>query len=215
MGRCAYCGGAPTTVDHVPARVFLDEPYGANLSTVPACDACNNAASPDECYLACLLECVISGSSEVNGLKRRRIREHLAQDAALAAELAAARTVQSDGAALWTVDQVRVDRVVLKLARGHLYFEDALTIPDEPQTVMTVPLPSLSAEQRVAFLTPSTHALWPEIGSRGFLRAAGALAPAGPWIDVQEERYSYHIERGEALAVRMLLSSYLACSVIW
>lgn len=48
-GICVYCGGEPSTRDHVPSKVFLDEPYPENnLPVVPACETCNNSFSLDE-----------------------------------------------------------------------------------------------------------------------------------------------------------------------
>lgn len=55
---CCYCGGYADTVDHVPSKVFLDEPYPDNLPVVPCCRKCNEEFSLDEEYVAVLLECV-------------------------------------------------------------------------------------------------------------------------------------------------------------
>lgn len=40
---CVYCGNAATTRDHVPPRAVFVPPVPANLKTVPACRACNDA----------------------------------------------------------------------------------------------------------------------------------------------------------------------------
>lgn len=63
-GSCVYCGGPPETVDHVPSRVFLDDPLPENLPVVEACRECNGGFSLDEEYLACLLECVMTGTTD-------------------------------------------------------------------------------------------------------------------------------------------------------
>ena len=55
-GFCVHCGGPSETVDHVPSKVLLDEPYPENLMAASACRKCNNDFSIDEEYLACLLE---------------------------------------------------------------------------------------------------------------------------------------------------------------
>lgn len=55
---CCYCGGYADTVDHVPSKVFLDEPYPDNLPVVPCCRKCSEEFSLDEEYVAVLLECV-------------------------------------------------------------------------------------------------------------------------------------------------------------
>lgn len=52
---CIYCGRRADTVDHVPPRVLLENPYPPNLRTVPACQPCNSGWSSDEEYVATLL----------------------------------------------------------------------------------------------------------------------------------------------------------------
>jgi hypothetical protein len=41
-GFCVHCGGPNETVDHVPSKVLLDEPYPANLMAASVCRQCNN-----------------------------------------------------------------------------------------------------------------------------------------------------------------------------
>jgi hypothetical protein len=64
LAFCAFCGGPTGTRDLCPSRVLLDEPYPENLPVVPACVACNTRFSPDEQYLACLVSCVVAGSTD-------------------------------------------------------------------------------------------------------------------------------------------------------
>jgi hypothetical protein len=45
---CGTCHGVPSTRDHAPAKVFLDEPNPENLPVVGACASCNQDASLDE-----------------------------------------------------------------------------------------------------------------------------------------------------------------------
>jgi hypothetical protein len=72
-GFCVHCGGPNETVDHVPSKVLLDELYPANLMAASACRQCNNDFSIDAEYLACLLECVIAGSTTPEQLHRHKI----------------------------------------------------------------------------------------------------------------------------------------------
>jgi hypothetical protein len=78
---CVYCGGGGETRDHVPSRIFLDEPYPENLPIVAACRRCNAGFSLDEEYLACLLECVLAGTTEPERTSRTKIRRILTADA--------------------------------------------------------------------------------------------------------------------------------------
>lgn len=86
-GSCVYCGGPPETVDHVPSRVFLDDPLPENLPVVEACRECNGGFSLDEEYLACLLECVMTGTSDIEGFAREKVRRSLSRNRRLTAQL--------------------------------------------------------------------------------------------------------------------------------
>lgn len=82
-GFCVHCGGPSETIDHVPSKVLLDEPYPENLMAAPACRKCNNGLSLDEEYLACLLECVIAGDIAPEKLHRAKIGRILRANSSL------------------------------------------------------------------------------------------------------------------------------------
>ncbi len=58
-----------------------------------------------------------------------------------------------------------------------------------------------------------------EIGSRVFLRAFGKspdwFKQSVDWIVVQPDRYRYAVTETCRVLVRMVLSEYLACEVVW
>jgi hypothetical protein len=70
LAFCAFCGGETGTRDHCPSRVLLDEPLPSNLPVVPACAACNSSFSGDEEYVACLISCVVAGSTDPEAMSR-------------------------------------------------------------------------------------------------------------------------------------------------
>jgi hypothetical protein len=50
-GVCAYCGRKKQlTVDHIPPKLLLAEPFPNNLITVPACVECNKKFQRDDEY---------------------------------------------------------------------------------------------------------------------------------------------------------------------
>jgi len=214
-----YCGGAVETRDHVPSRVLLDEPYPSNLPVVPACGTCNQGFSLDEEYLACLVECVICGSSAPNDITRPKVRRILAERSALAARLAAA-CMEMDSTTRFGVEDDRVRKVVLKLARGHAAFELHAPHFDDPSEIVTVPMQAMSVEARSAFERHpgiSSLAFWPEVGSRAMQRLIGiGETSATGWITAQEGRYRYlAASTDQGIVVRAVLSEYLACEVVW
>lgn len=219
-GACVYCGGQPETRDHVPSRVFLDDPMPDNVPVVEACQECNHGFSLDEEYVACLLECVLRGSVDTECLLRDKVKRILTGKPRLAAMLNESRRAAEDGSTLWMPDEGRVRNVVLKLARGHAAFELSLPQLHEPIRVESTPLLCMPTSQRAEFESAGSGEVrgWPEIGSRAFLRACGAKPYSyqnGPWIPVQENQYRYTVDQHGGVLVRMVLAEYLACEVEW
>lgn len=216
-GRCVYCGGGIESVDHVPSRTLLDEPYPPNLPTVDACEECNGGFSLDEEYLACFLACTIAGSTAPEAQTRPSVRRKLIEKPQLRALIESQRVVSADGSVRWKPDESRVENILVKLARGHMAFEEGTPRIDEPGVVDYVPLIELADDEAAGLVGPwPTHQPWPEIGSRAFFRAAGMKVPHNPgpdgWIDIQPGRYRYRVSD---CMVQFVLSEYLTCTVLW
>jgi hypothetical protein len=209
---CAMCLGAPDTRDHSPSRVLLDEPFPENLPKVGCCFSCNNAISIDEEYVACVIECARLGTTDPERVERDKVRRILQRSPKLGERIANARLDGPDGP-LWNVEQDRVTRVVLKLARGHAMF-DLSESPREYQHLAIKPLCVLSDAERETFETLPQPTLWPEIGSRKFILAA-ERGPFEAWTEVQEGRYRYAAGVDASIYVRIVLSEYLACEVVF
>lgn len=214
-GWCVFCGGPDETRDHVPSRVLLDEPYPENLPVVPACGACNRAFSPDEAYTACLVECALTGSVEL-ARSRKKIGRLLSEAPALAARFSNAR-YERDGEIGFSAETDRVRAVLVKLARGHVAYEQNEPQLEEPIRVSIAPFTAMSDDQWKSFETGSGGGgTWPEVGSRAMHRAIlGHDLEAGGWITVQPERYRYRVEYGGGFRVQMVIREYLAAEVVW
>jgi len=221
-GGCAYCGARPETRDHVPSRVLLDEPFPANLPVVDACNACNASFSLDEQYVACFIEAVVSGTAESARVKREKVRRLLGENTKLSSRIRASQGTDAAGNLVWQPEVDRVRRILVKLARGHVAHELHPNL-DEPIEVSFAPLAILSEPERATFEDEPVRTvdLFPEIGTRAFFRtllATGAgqghVLFAEDWVMVQPGRYRYAVEP-DGLMVRMVLSEYLACRVIW
>ena len=214
MAACIHCGGDTRTRDHVPPKVLLDEPYPENLPVVPSCKSCNEAFSMDEEYVACLVECTLAGSVQEEDIRREKIRRVLRSKPALAAKLIQAQKVTDNGTS-FAVDTDRVRNVVLKLGRGHAAFELNEPQYDEPRSLSFVPLVSMPSDTRDLFETPLQSPLWPEVGSRAMQRLAVVWPAAPGWILVQPGRYRYLASVGDGVVIRMVISEYLGCEVVW
>jgi hypothetical protein len=226
---CIYCGGPEETKEHAPSKVFLDVPFPENLPIVRACRACNNSFSLDEEYVACLLECVLSGTTEPEAISRERIASTLARSPQLKARIEAARTVVN-GQPHFSVEADRIRNVLLKLARGHAVFELSRVCRDEPDHFQVFLTDALTPEQRDAFDAPHLVRLWGEIGSRGHQRLQYlqlqlqhkddqqeiVLVPLCDWVSVQEGRYRFlAVDDIDGVVINIVIREYLACEVRW
>ena len=166
---CAFCGGGTGTRDHCPSRVLLNEPYPDNLPVVPACPACNAGFSADEEYLACLISCVLAGSTDPARIARPKIRRILSESPALRARIEQSRVESSEGV-IFSPEHQRISTVITKLAQGHSLYELHDPCPDAQDAIHIAPLGLMSDLDREAFECPSAPAIWPEVGSRALQR---------------------------------------------
>lgn len=158
LAFCAFCGGTTDTRDHCPSKVFLDEPYPTNLPWVPACRVCNTGFSKDEEYLACLISCVVAGSTDPNLLFRDKTRRILKSKPKLRTLFQEACS-QSLGKTTFTIQTDRVTSVLTKLAQGHALYELHETCIRAPDQFEFSPLDQLSQQQRERFEKPAASAV--------------------------------------------------------
>ena len=210
---CAFCGAPPDTRDHVPPKVFLDKPYPENLPVVGACPECNQGASLDEEYIACLLEVAAHGSVDPAAIHRRKIAQIMEAKPTLAARLAS--LLESSGEFSLSVDDsARLSAVLEKIARALWAFETSETAGMATASVSYAQISQLSAVQLDSFRTVRDPDLFPEVGSRMMIRAftgEGSVVPPS-WTEVQSGRFSYAIEIATP-RVKMILGDYLAAEV--
>ncbi len=172
MGWCVHCGTSVSLVstnwDHVPTKGLLDRPLPAHLPQVEVCKKCNSDFSLDEEYFITLQSCVLSGSAQPDAQVNPRIQRALARNPGLAARLnSAKRTVKAengDDRVIWQPEVERVNRIAVKNARGHAFFEFGEPMLEMPSHVWAMPLASLTDQQCAAFKSVTVSG-WPEVGS--------------------------------------------------
>ena len=217
--HCALCGiRPPATRDHVPARVFLDEPLPAHYPVVAVCERCNHGASKDEEYVACVIDAALHGTVMDTALLRPKVTAALTHSQPLAERLRQAEHRGGDGKCIgFACESARMRRVLEKVGRGLIAFEDGGAPVASDAEVTWSALGEITAEARSDFMnTPSQ--LLPEVGSRAMVRLArnGFDSPR-PWTILQPGRFSYLVNRPLAgtLGVRMLFSDYLAAQCVF
>ncbi|NPU99900.1 MAG: hypothetical protein HPY53_00815 [Brevinematales bacterium] len=213
---CVYCGDAADTREHVPPRVFLDEPYPENLPVVPACKRCNEGFSDDEAYMACVIECALAGTTDPNILKRDKVKRILSETPLLRKRIDE-QIIKKGSDTYFSIEIERFKNIIIKLAKGHIMHENSECPLTDPTRVLMIPIIEMSEEALKEFEQPdsfSFQSLLPEVGSRSLFRwAANNLNYS--WINVQSGNYSYLFSCNNGLRVRMIIRDYLACEVYW
>ena len=156
----------------------------------------------------------------VETVERPKVRRILDDRPALSARLKQARTVSENGEVSHSFEGERIERVVLKLARGHAAYELSEQQCGDPSHFMAVPIHTLSADTRSHFEEVPTSSAGREVGTRAMQRiavlAAWNTTVDYGWIEVQPKRYRYFaVADGAQIMVRIVVGEYLACEVIW
>lgn len=215
--QCAYCGEYADTRDHVPSKIILEKPFPENIPVVPSCLKCNNGFSLDEEYFACIIECIVSGTTDLDKLSRESIVKILKRKNKLKVRLDSA-FINKNGESYFKIESERIENVILKLAYGHARFENSETQFDKPEHIAFVPIETLTEEEQISFFAITELQKIPEIGSRAMqnLHITQDGIPVDNWIMVQDGIYQYSVTpTTENLKVRILIWNYLACEVVW
>lgn len=218
LNNCCYCGGASETRDHVPSKVFLDLPYPPNLPLVECCNQCNNSFSLDEEYLACALECLIQGTTEIDKLSRQKVKNALDKNVSLKRRIEYSRGLfANDNEVKIGIEKHRLFKILMKLARGHIRFENSEHYYDEPTFFMHKLLKDMTTEEFKQFNEPIEREILPELGSRAFLKVIlHNKSIYSTWTTVQDGNYRYFVHPFRSgVIVRFIIFDFLACEAIW
>lgn len=220
---CLHCGSgiedAISNRDHVPSRSLLSKPHPANLPFVLVCKECNAGFSLDEEYFAAFLSCVLSGSTDPARQRDPRALRMLARRPALRERIEKARsespTLFGETETVWTPERDRINRVVLKNARGHAYFEYGEPMLEAPARVWWVPVATMTSADRLRFEHVTTGQHWPEVGSRMLTRVLTGQDLVDGWVVVQDGVYRYSVTQEGGILVKSVIAEYLATEVFW
>ncbi|CAN5373211.1 hypothetical protein BH20ACI2_BH20ACI2_13670 [soil metagenome] len=188
---------------------------------VECCAPCNNGASLDEEYFACLIECVLVGSTEVEKIARENVQRSLARNEKLRAHLESSRS-EINGQTLFQPEGERVKRVLLKTARAPAKYENSEPKWENPTHFSVRTLPAMDESEREEFFSPRSVtelASWPEVGSRAMQRMAFALGNEAieyPWVTVQNGNYAFAVTDDVwNPLVKIVIRDYLAVEIGW
>ena len=224
QGYCVHCGEViqegEDSREHSPTKSLLNEPYPQELPTVPVHRKCNIGYSQDEEYVGAFLASVICGSTDPDPEQFPAAARTLRHSQPLRRRIERSRQEQGSlwgpSEIWWIPEMERVNRVVVKNARCHVFFELDELVPEDPLLADIRPWRNLSLEEREQFQSGPQSSLWPEAGSRMMQRIAfGALQPGG-WVEVQPDVYRYAVcQTDGGTVVRIVLREYLVAEICW
>ena len=223
-GVCVHCGGGilghKVNNDHVPSKCLLQEPYPDNLPVLKSCIECNSEFSKDEEYFSVFLQCILTGSTNPKDHRNRSIRKALQRSAKLRERIECSKLETENGnefSMVWEPERERINKVVVKNARGHAFYEIGERPCGDPTVVNVVPLVALSDIQKREFEGAGSGELtpWPEVGSRALQRLVLGSDLCNGWVMVQEGVYRYQVDQGNGTIVKSVLMEYLATEVYW
>lgn len=224
---CIHCTrslhGLETNEDHVPTKGFLNKPRPHHLPVVRICRECNSSFSLDEQYAVVFLSCVISGSTDPLRQKLRSASRGLAESPALRERIERSRrefeTLGGATRQIWEPDVERFERVILKNARGHVYFELGEPMLEEHSAIWMKPIEFMADAERDGFNgLPVEGAFggWPEVGSRMMTRLVEGTDMSGGWVVVHAGAYRYRVMQDTGgVTVQSVIHEYLATEVRW
>jgi hypothetical protein len=216
-GTCVYCGELANTQDHVPSKILLNAPFPEDLHAVDCCRKCNNGFSKDEEYFACLIECMIHATTDINKLTRDKVKRVLLNNNGLHKRLNEAMMLTDKGIMV-DVDWLAVENVLLKLARGHAAYETSQPRLDTPLCFSYKMVNQMSNLEKERFFSTPEIEIYPEVGSRLFEQVIlyQNNVPYSQWITVQDHSYLYLITSQSAqLSVRIIIYEYFVAEAIW
>ena len=220
---CIHCGSGisdfKTNKDHVPSKSLLEEPYPPELPTTEICTNCNSSFSRDEEYFAAFLGAVLSGSTEPEAQKTATAARIFRHSEALRKRIDAQRqdytTPSGEKRIVWNPELDRVRNVIVKNARGHVYYELGQPAFGEPSNVGIWPLENLPEPELGGFLTIDQIVGWPEVGSRMMTRLLTGQDMEDGWIVVQDGIYRFAAVENDGFLVRSIIREYVAAEVFW
>ena len=200
----------------------MRKPYPENLPVVATCITCNNGFSADEENLSLFLHCVLVGSTDPGRHMDKRVARALRRHETLRVRIEGSKTeyqtISGETGGVWKPETERIERVIVKNARGHAFYEYGERMLIEPEHVLTLPLASMTAAERKEFDTAGRAgelASWPEVGSRMMTRVFTGQDMRDGWVIVQDGVYRFRVEQCGVMLVRSVLFEYLATEVYW
>lgn len=191
---CVYCLEKANSREHLPSRIFLDEPYPSKLAILPSCVRCNNSFSSDEQYLACLIDYVQYKLEKLECVRRNKIKRTFQSRPHFEKEFEKATCYKDNGEVDYIeYDVEKIESIILKLAKGHAIYSLSEVNLGEPTIINFKFLTQLTQEELNTFNSAVFLNKVPEVGARGatYITVTDEGIPIEQWKVVQENQYRF------------------------
>lgn len=152
-----------------------------------------------------------------NEIQREKTRKTLLHSTKLQ-ERIASQIRDFGGTTIYDYEKDRFEKVLRKLAYGHLAYENDSLSWDSTYNISMWLLPNMSDAQKHSFFEPYPGTLLPEVCSHGLNHIAlhygedGFHSFSSSWITVQMDRYSYCVSP-DSTKVKFIIADYLAAEI--
>ena len=217
--KCVYCGEKADSREHIPSKVFLNEPFTTNLAILPSCKKCNNSYSENEQYLACLIDYVQYKMDNLKAVKRSKIQKTFDVRANIESEFENSTKYTLTGNVEYIeYNDDKIKNIVLKLSIGHATYSLSAMHLAEPNIINYKFFPELTQEELDNFNSEPIYNISPEIGSRGAVYVS--LSENGlaitTWNIIQDSQYRFLVFQNKyTTTVRIVIGEYFYSEVIW
>jgi hypothetical protein len=222
---CYHCGTgielAQSNREHIPTKNFLVRPFPENLPVATVCSKCNESFSLDEEYFGAFLSAVLSGTTDPASQHLEIGKNVFARNFPLRDRIERSKkeflTIGGARKLVWEPELKRLERIIIKNAKGHSFYENGEPIFDDPDFVYINTLQNMSSEEKSAFWGSTNEiAVWPEVGSRWMQRLIEEpnFDDTGFYV-VQPSVYRFRLDFEGPLTIKIVIHEYLAAVVQW
>lgn len=217
--KCIYCFKPANSKEHIPSKIFLDEPYKNDLAILPACKNCNKSFSESEQYVACLIDYIQTKLSQNNNFKRKKVTDALRNRVTLLHELEES-TFRNQNNEIEFIEYniEKIEKIILKLSIGHAIYSLSTICLKEPSHINFKFLPDLTQEEINKFNNCEEKNISPEIGSREgkYICISSKGLPFQDWKIVQDNQYRFLAFISETtICIRIVIGEFFFSEVIW
>lgn len=211
---CIYCSDIADSREHLPPRIFVDNPNLNEWCIVPACNKCNNGYSTDEQFVACAIEYILAEINYGGSIQRNKIKKTFEKRPHILEKIKSLCIFENGSLKIDNSVIEKIKMVVLKIARGHLMYDCNEFLNDEDVQFLMAFKPQLEQKKLEKFNMTIVCNCLPEFGSRmsNQLYINNNNEIVIPWKIIDNDNYRYLISPDGI--IRIVIREFLYIEII-